>query len=187
MFGLAPALSRASAMWAMPAITSPLCFFGLKEQTRCSGVSTAPTVAAFTCAEWRIRNVEANSSPKKTEKHTRWGEYLDHQMKIKNFSQDSWWFLKFLQQSFVSEGGFVPTSNLLQKSATFDYSLWPNTSTRHLSGWPCEEDSSHSGPPCQHLPYCWPVWWRCSPTSWTEPDPAPSLHYCPAHSAFQAT
>jgi len=51
MFGLAPALSRASAIWAMPAITSPLCFLGLKEQTRCRGVSTAPTVAAFTCAE----------------------------------------------------------------------------------------------------------------------------------------
>lgn len=50
-------------MRAMPLITSPECFLGLKEQTRCRGVSTAPTVAAFTWAEWRIRKVEANSSP----------------------------------------------------------------------------------------------------------------------------
>lgn len=51
MLGLAPVLSKASAMRAMPLITSALCFFGLKEQTRCRGVSTAPTVAAFTWAE----------------------------------------------------------------------------------------------------------------------------------------
>lgn len=63
MLGLAPVLSRASAIRAMPLITSTECFFGLKEQTRCSGVSTAPTVAAFTWAEWRIRKMEANSSP----------------------------------------------------------------------------------------------------------------------------
>lgn len=66
MLGLAPVLSKASAMRAMPLITSALCFLGLKEQTRCSGVSTAPTVAAFTWAEWRIRKVEANSSPEVT-------------------------------------------------------------------------------------------------------------------------
>lgn len=66
MLGLAPVLSKDSAMRAMPPITSALCFFGLKEQTRCSGVSTAPTVAAFTWAEWRIRKVEANSSPAAT-------------------------------------------------------------------------------------------------------------------------
>lgn len=51
MLGLAPVLSKASAMRAMPLITSALCFFRLKEQTRCSGVSTAPTVAALTWAE----------------------------------------------------------------------------------------------------------------------------------------
>ena len=70
MLGLAPVLSRASAMRAMPLITSSQCFLGLKEQTRWRGVSTAPTVAAFTWAEWRIRKVEANSSP-----GSGWGEW----------------------------------------------------------------------------------------------------------------
>lgn len=65
MLGLAPVFSRASAIFAMPLITSAECFLGLKEQTRWSGVSTAPTVAAFTWAEWRIRKMEANSSPGK--------------------------------------------------------------------------------------------------------------------------
>lgn len=67
MLGLAPVLSRASAICAMPLITSAECFLGLKEQTRWSGVSTAPTVAAFTWAEWRIRKMEANSSPGRSE------------------------------------------------------------------------------------------------------------------------
>lgn len=34
MLGLAPVLSRASAIRAMPLITSTECFLGLKEQTR---------------------------------------------------------------------------------------------------------------------------------------------------------
>lgn len=34
MLGLAPVFSRASAMRAMPLITSAECFLGLKEQTR---------------------------------------------------------------------------------------------------------------------------------------------------------
>lgn len=48
MLGFAPVFSRASAIFAIPVITSAECFLGLKEQTRWSGVSTAPTVAAFT-------------------------------------------------------------------------------------------------------------------------------------------
>lgn len=48
MLGLAPVFSRASAIRAIPAMTSAECFLGLNEQTRCRGVSTAPTVAAFT-------------------------------------------------------------------------------------------------------------------------------------------
>lgn len=63
MLGFAPVFSRASAIRAMPLITSAECFLGLKEQTKWRGVSTAPTVAAFTWAEWRIRKMDANSSP----------------------------------------------------------------------------------------------------------------------------
>lgn len=67
MFGLAPVLSSVSAIRAMPLITSAECFLGLKEHTRWRGVSTAPTVAAFTWAEWRTRKMEANSSPGRRE------------------------------------------------------------------------------------------------------------------------